>query len=115
MLLLQNRLLFLCRVEPGLHGRQFVADREIAEHCFCDDGIAMQNILLGAVDKGLGGCILRAVHKPALRDLFQLPERYDIMDVVALGKPAEVVQIEEVGTDGNTRYYRDEEGVHHVP
>lgn len=90
-------------------------DREIAEHCFCDDGIAMQNILLGAVDKGLGGCILRAVHKPALRELFKIPERFDIMDVVALGKPAEMIQIEDVGADGDTRYYRDEDEVHHVP
>ncbi|GET29132.1 nitroreductase [Prolixibacter sp. SD074] len=90
-------------------------DREIAQQCFCDDGIAMQNILLGAVDKGLGGCILRAVHKPALRKLFQISERYDIMDVVALGKPAEVIQIEDLGADGDSRYYRDEDNVHHVP
>ena len=90
-------------------------DREISEQYFCDDGIAMQNILLGAVEKGLGGCILRAVHKPALRELLGIPERYDILDVVALGKPVETVRIEDVGADGDTRYYRDEDGIHHVP
>ncbi|RLC39426.1 MAG: nitroreductase, partial [Candidatus Coatesbacteria bacterium] len=39
----------------------------------------------------------------------------EILLVLALGKPAERVVIEPVGEDGDTKYYRDEEGVHHVP
>ena len=38
-----------------------------------------------------------------------------ILLILALGKPKETVVLEEVGPDGNIRYYRDAEGVHHVP
>jgi len=34
--------------------------------------------------------------------------------VIALGKPAETVQLVEA-VDGKTTYYRDENGVHYVP
>ncbi|HEY3388584.1 MAG TPA: nitroreductase family protein [Prolixibacteraceae bacterium] len=90
-------------------------DREISDHFLCDDGIAMQNILLGAVEKGLGGCILRAINKTLLSTILNLQERFEIIDVVALGKPIEKVVITNVGNDGDIRYYRDEDGIHYVP
>lgn len=90
-------------------------DREISDNFLCDDGIAMQNILLGAVEKGLGGCILRAINKPRLTAILNLQVRFEIIDVVALGKPIETVVITNVGDDGDTRYYRDANGVHYVP
>ena len=90
-------------------------DRDISDSILCDDGIAMQNILLGAVAKGLGGCILRSINKTRLSAFLQLPDRFEIIDVVALGKPIETVVITDVGEDGDIRYYRDENGVHYVP
>ncbi len=90
-------------------------DREISDHFLCDDGIAMQNILLGAVEKGLGGCILRAINKTLLSAILNLRDRFEIIDVVALGKPIEKVVITNIGDDGDIRYYRDENGVHYVP
>jgi nitroreductase len=90
-------------------------DREISDHYFCDDGIAMQNILLGAVEKGLGGCILRTIDKPRLKSILKLHDRFEIIDVIALGKPVETVVVTNVGEDGDIRYYRDENGVHYVP
>lgn len=90
-------------------------DREISDNYFCDDGIAMQNILLGAVGKGLGGCIFRTINKPHLKAILNLQDRFEIIDVVALGKPVETVVITNVGEDGDIRYYRDENGVHYVP
>jgi nitroreductase len=90
-------------------------DRNISDNFFCDDGIAMQNILLGAVEKGLGGCILRSIDKPRLKAILNLPDHFEIIDVVALGKPIETVVTTNIGEDGNIRYYRDRDGVHYVP
>jgi nitroreductase len=90
-------------------------DREISDNCFCDDGIVMQNILLGAVEKGFGGCILRAINKLRLTAILNLSDRFEIIDVVALGKPVETVVITNVGKDGDIKYYRDENDVHYVP
>ena len=90
-------------------------DRSISNNFFCDDWIAMQNMLLGAVEKGLGGCIIRSINKPQLTSILQLPANLDIIDVVALGKPIEKVVITNVGEDGDIKYYRDENGIHYVP
>lgn len=90
-------------------------DKDISDIYYCDDGIAMQNILLGAVEKGLGGCILRAINKKVLRKELKIPDRFEILDVVALGEPAEKVVVEDIAESGDFKYYRDSEGVHHVP
>jgi len=44
-----------------------------------------------------------------------IPEHLKIRLVLALGKPAETVVLEDLEPGGDTRYWRDEEGVHHVP
>jgi hypothetical protein len=44
-----------------------------------------------------------------------IPKKLEILLVIALGRPAEEVRIEEVGQDGKVEYWRDDEGVHHVP
>lgn len=90
-------------------------DTEITDNFFCDDGIAAQSILLTAVEKGLGGCIVGSVNRDKLRDDLSIPERYQILHVLALGKPSETVVIESVGLDGEIKYWRDENQVHHVP
>jgi nitroreductase len=89
-------------------------DTEISTNFFCDDGIAMQNILLGAVEAGFGGCIFRTINKPKLIELLSIPEKFQIVNVIALGKPNETVVI-EVLKEGDFKYWRDENGVHHVP
>jgi nitroreductase len=90
-------------------------DKEVSPSYFCDQGIAAQTILLGAAEKDLGGCILGAIKKDELRKALNIAERYDILLVLALGKPREKVVIETVGTDGSTKYWRDLKEVHHVP
>ena len=78
-----------------------------------DLGIAAQSILLGAVEKGLGGCMIASIDRNRLRDDFQIDEQYEILMVLALGKPSETVVIEPM--EGDVKYWRDAEGVHHVP
>jgi nitroreductase len=90
-------------------------DKEISRPLWYDQGIAAQSILLGAAEKGLGGCMIGAIKKEALRKALHIPERYEILLIIALGKPKEKVVIETVGTNGNIKYWRDNDGVHHVP
>jgi hypothetical protein len=44
----------------------------------------------------------------------KLNEQYEILHVIALGKPKETVVLEEM-KDNNVKYWRDENQVHHVP
>lgn len=92
-----------------------LADLEISKDVGCDYGIAAQTILLGAVEKGLGGCMIGAINRKELRKTLNLPERYDIMLTIALGYPKEKVVIENIGPDGSVKYFRDDQQVHHVP
>nr|WP_320009833.1 nitroreductase family protein [uncultured Desulfobulbus sp.] len=80
-----------------------------------DLGIATQNMLLGAAEAGIYGCRIGAFSREKIKDRLSLPERYTPLLVVALGYPAEEVVIEEIGEDGDVRYWHDEHGVHHVP
>jgi nitroreductase len=79
-----------------------------------DLGIATQNILLGAAEQGISGCRIGSFSASLHADL-NLTESLEIMLVLALGYPAERVVLEEVGSDGRVRYWRDENQVHHVP
>ncbi len=92
-----------------------LGDKEISETFGVDHGIAAQSILLGAVEKGLGGCMLGAINVKGLREALQIPEKYAVLLVIALGKPNEEVVLETVGKDNQTNYWRDSQGVHHVP
>ena len=92
-----------------------LGDRDIAANFGCDHGIAAQSILLGARARGLAGCMIGSIKRDQLRRVLALPDRYDILLVIALGAPKEQVVLTEVGPDGDIKYWRDENGVHHVP
>ncbi|MGA1863784.1 MAG: nitroreductase family protein [bacterium] len=92
-----------------------LGDTSINRNFYCDAGIACQSILLGAVELGLGGCILGSVDREGLRRSFSIPVEYEILYVIALGKPAERILLEDIAEDGNIKYWRDDKGAHHVP
>ncbi len=92
-----------------------LGDTEINPTFGCDHGIAAQTILLGATEKGLGGCIIGTVQRPSLMEALNIPSKYEILLAIALGKPKEVVVIDPVGPEGDIKYWRDENQVHHVP
>jgi nitroreductase len=92
-----------------------VGDTQACHTVNCDHGIAAQTILLGAVEKGLGGCIIGSIQREGLRKVLDLPDRYQILLVIALGKPAEKIVLEPVASEGDIKYYRDNSGFHHVP
>ena len=92
-----------------------LVDTEISPTAAYDLGIAGQTILLGATEKGLGGCMIASIKKEGLREGLGIIGQYDIPMVIALGKPVEKVVIEAVKHGEEVRYWRDPEGVHHVP
>jgi len=92
-----------------------LGDKNISQSFGCDHGIAAQSILLGAVEKGVGGCMIGSVHKLELAHSLGIPDTYEVLLVIALGKPKETVVIESLGPDGDIKYWRDAQAVHHVP
>ncbi|MFC2069762.1 nitroreductase family protein [Chloroflexota bacterium] len=90
-------------------------DKDIVGDAGCDHGIAAQSILLGATEKGLGGCMLGSADKDLLRRNLSIPEKYDIALVVAIGEPGEKVVLETMNTADSYGYWRDAGSVHHVP
>jgi nitroreductase len=92
-----------------------LGDKRLASGFGIDPGIAAQTILLGAVERGLGGCMIGSINRPLLASSLGLSDHYEILLVLALGRPVERVVLEPVEEDGNIRYYRDEDGTHHVP
>jgi len=90
-------------------------DTDIQKKIDCDHGIAAQSILLGATEMGLGGCIIGSVQRDKLRAELGFPARFELLLVIALGKPIEEIVLENVTERGNIRYWRDEQQRHHVP
>ncbi len=80
-----------------------------------DAGIAVQTMLLGAVDRGLGGVMFGNIRKMQLKESFSIADDLNILLVLALGTPIEKVVLEDVGVDGSIKYYREPDMTHHVP
>ena len=109
--------------EPGEQPAAYIfimADKDISNN-FTNDflptasGIAAQSILTGAVEMGLGGCIIAAFQKDRVSETIELPDNLDILLILAIGKPKEKIIIQDVDFSGSIVYYRDEDGTHYVP
>ena len=92
-----------------------MGDTSIHKNFFCDHGIACQSMLLGAVEKGLGGCILASINRDELRKDLSIDDKLEILLVLALGRPSEEVKLEYIESGESIKYWRDENGVHRVP
>jgi len=92
-----------------------LVDTEIGSNPLWNHGLAAQSILLGATEKGFGGCMFASYNKNNIKSELGITDRYDVLMVIALGKPKEEVVLEELGEDGDVNYWRDENKVHHVP
>lgn len=77
-----------------------------------DVGIAAQSMLLKATEMGLGGICIGAFNRNALVDTFDLP--CEPVLVLAIGKPAEKIELVPVHAGTPLKYYR-ENGTHFVP
>ncbi len=82
-------------------------------NCERDAAAAIENMILAALEEGIGSCWLGAMDINKLTEIFELPEYTRIDSVLALGYSNESPQIEEM--KDSVRYWKDEAGVLHVP
>ena len=92
-----------------------LGDTKISKNFGCDHGIAAQSILLGAVEQGLGGCMVGIANREKLPEILGFASHYEILLVLAIGKPQETAVIEDIGQDGNSQGWWDDQGLRHVP
>jgi hypothetical protein len=58
--------------------------------------------------------MIASIRRDMLRNEFNIPERFEILLILALGKPVEKVIIDDIVND-DVKYWRDSENNHHVP
>ncbi len=78
-----------------------------------DVGAAVENILLGAVNFGLGSCWMGSINREKIRKLLEIPQYYDIKHVISLGYPDEESTIEPYNE--SFKYWKSDDGQMHVP
>ncbi|KKK43966.1 hypothetical protein LCGC14_1052580 [marine sediment metagenome] len=78
-----------------------------------DVGAAVENILLGAVHFGIGTCWMANIRMRKIRALFEIPEYYDIKQVISLGYPDEESVMEPY--KDTFKYWKDSDGKMHIP
>ncbi len=78
-------------------------------------GIAGQTIQLGATAMGYAACMMTNVDREGVHGCLSLPRELGVTMVIALGRPAETIVIEEMPEDGDSSYWRTPDQVHHVP
>lgn len=84
-----------------------------ASYTAYDVGAAMENMILVAWAEGIGSCPIANVDGDKLRKILNIPGDYEIPLVLALGYPDES-PVEET-FDTSVKYWKDEDGVLHVP
>lgn len=93
-----------------------LCDQSLGKNKLIDDGIVAQTMMLGATERGLGGCMIGNLKRTQLAEALGIDlQKYSIDLVLALGKPKEEVVIVPMPESQNVKYYRDENQVHYVP
>jgi nitroreductase len=79
-----------------------------------DIGFAAESIILTALDEGVASCAMGALDRPGIEEVLGVPQDRQVALVIALGHPAETAVVEPMAGD-DVKYWRDEQGIHHVP
>jgi nitroreductase len=92
-----------------------VSNTEIAHASFVkyDVGLAAENIMIAAEAEDVGSCMLCSFHHEEVRNLLQIPPKYALEALIALGYKQE--QPEMVPLEDSIKYWRDDKDVLHVP
>ena len=78
-----------------------------------DVGMAAENMILVALEQGIGACPILSFKQTELKQVLNIPDKYEVALVLALGYPDESPVL-EVATD-SVKYWVDSKGVRHVP
>ena len=100
---------------PGTEPRSFVvicSTVEESKYVDIDLGIVAQSMLLRATELGLGGICIGAFDHAEIREALALP--YEPLLVLAIGRPAEHIELKECREGESLTYYREGE-IHYVP
>jgi len=102
--------------QPGEEPTAYIialVDSEIKASADLDVGLACGNICIAAVEEGLGTCLMGAVDRDAVAKALDIPSRYTISLVIAIGYPAQKSVAVPMGD--SIKYWLDDEGVLNVP
>lgn len=91
-----------------------VDEENRTENYKVDAGLAVENICLEAVGKGLGTCILGAIDRDAIKSALNIPENKRVEFAIGIGVPDHTAMFEEAERD-EIEYWMDEDGDFHVP
>jgi nitroreductase len=78
-----------------------------------DVGLAAENIILAALEQGIGCCPILMFNEVDLKLLLEIPDTHDIALVIAMGYPDES-PVADIATD-STNIWVDDKGIRHVP
>ena len=78
-----------------------------------DAAAAIENMILTALEEGVGSCWLASVDRSRLAKILNIPDNCRIDSVLALGYPDQENQAEDFS--GSIKYWLDEKGNYHVP
>lgn len=82
---------------------------------YYDTAIAAQTMQLHATEQGLGCCMVNNFARAPIQEALGVPADVEPMLLLAFGLPAEERRLEDAAIGDDLKYWRDEQGVHHVP
>jgi nitroreductase len=92
-----------------------MSPKESTELMQMDVGNAAQTIQLAAHTRGIGCCMHASFVRPACTGLLHVPEDMQLALILALGMAREERRLAPMPASGDFAYWRDAQGVHHVP
>lgn len=87
-----------------------LSNTKIKRNVDIDVGAAIENILLGAINYGIGTCWMGSIDREKIRELFAIPKQYLIKYVISLGIPDEKSVIEPF--NGSFKYWKEKNTMH---